>query len=73
MAGWGPSIKYVRSKGDGGRRSKQKRTSIVFMASFYCLKEYKGEGCPKITKFERTYFMDGHLSSGSLVLAIKIF
>ena len=23
---------------------KQKRTSIVFMASFYCLKAYKGEG-----------------------------
>ena len=30
------------------------------MASFYCLKVYKGwGGCLKITKYERPYFMDG--------------
>ena len=45
---------------EGG--SRQKRTTIVSMTSFYCLKTYKeGGGCLKITKFERTYFMDGPL------------
>ena len=35
------------------------------MTSFYCLKAYnEGEGgCLKITKFERTYFMDGPISN----------
>ena len=27
--------------------SKQKHTSIVFMMSFYCLEEYKGDGVSK--------------------------
>ena len=51
-------MKYVRSK-EGGWGSRQKRTSIIFMASFYCLETYKGKGCLKIAKFERAYFMDG--------------
>ena len=39
----GPSLKYVLYKEEEG--SRQKRTSIVFMTSFYCLKMYKrGEG-----------------------------
>ena len=40
---WEPSIKYLRPKG-GGRGSRQKCTSIVFMTSFHCLKAKKGGG-----------------------------
>ena len=48
----GPSMKYVRSKGEGG--AKQKRISIDFMTSLYCLKACKGGGVSNITKFVRT-------------------
>ena len=50
--------KYVPSKGEGGGQLHLGRTSIVFIALFYCLKAYKGDGVSEITKFERTYFMD---------------
>ena len=51
-------IKYVPSKGEGGGQLHLGSTSIAFIASFYCLKVYKGKGVSETTKFDCTYFMD---------------
>ena len=57
------------------RGGGQKRTSVVFMKSFYSLEEvYKGgRGCLKITKSERTYFMDGYCIVLNFSRFLKIF
>ena len=54
----GPSIKYVRSKADGGVKAK------AYIRCFYDIillfkSVQGGRRCLKITKLERTYFMDG--------------
>ena len=56
----GPSIKYVRSKGEGGGQAK------TYVYCFYdvilLFKSVQvGRGCLKINRFDRTYFMDGPL------------
>ena len=38
---------------------KQKRTTIVFMTSFYCLKVYKGEELSENHQIRAAYFMNG--------------
>ena len=43
----------------GGRGGREKRTSIVFMTSFYCLKAYKGEGLSENQQIWAAYFIDG--------------
>ena len=49
----GPSIKYLRSKREGGGQGK----SVYLL--FVLFKGIQGAGGVKITKFERSYFMDG--------------
>ena len=57
MKGMGASIKYVRFKGEGGGQGK---SIYCFYDIILLFKSVQGgRGCLKITKFERTYFMDG--------------
>ena len=44
--------------GVGGRGGREKRTSIVFMTSFYCLKAYKGGGLSENPQIWAALFMD---------------
>ena len=68
---WGPSIKYVRSKGEGGGQGKSVHLLFLWRHSIV-LKRTREEGCLKITKFERKYFMDGPVGR-IFFLVVKIF
>ena len=53
------NIHKVRTFEGGEGWSRQKRTSIVFMTSFYRLKACKGEGLSENHQISAAYFMDG--------------
>ena len=66
-----PSMRYVRSKGEGG--SQGKSVHYCFHHVILLFKSVQmGRGCLKITKFERTNFIDGSCFISSLGRLLKV-
>ena len=59
---FGASIKYIHSEGEGGDQGKNVHVLLLWRHSIVW-KRTTWEGCLKITKFERTYYMDGPISN----------
>ena len=69
MKGMGASIKYVRFKGEGGGQGE---SIYCFYDIILLFKSVQGgRGCLKITKFERTYFMDGPNTNKMCVSGVR--